>query len=162
MFLRGGGGLGMPTDVPRPPMWIPAFRGFGGERYFLPEHTYDRDGQGLIASVWSVQQLLHPSNVWARLIMEAGSDEEFTEDLHYEVTDFAPTHVLFSRMDCAPVDDRIKHVTASELMAQEVYLFQRDPAAQQPRSEGPPGPEWWQTFATPSTPSTPSSTNSLD
>ena len=106
--------MGDPTDgVPMPAMWIPAFRGFGGERYCLPE-LRTGGGQGMVASVWSVQQLLHPSNVWARLKREAGSDEEFTAGVHYEVTDFEPTHVLFSRVGHTPVVG-IREDTASGL-----------------------------------------------
>ena len=84
----------------------------------------------MVASVWSVQQLLHPSNVWARLRSEAQSDAEFTEGVHYVVTDFEPTHVLFSRRGYTPVVG-IAADTASELRAQEIYLFERD-------LEGPP------------------------
>ena len=148
--------MGVPTDgVPKPPMWIPAFRGFGGERYCLPE-LRTGGGQGMVASVWSVQQLLHPSNVWARLKREAGSDEEFTAGVHYEVTDFEPTHVLFSTVGYTPVVG-IMHDTASLLRAQEIYLFERDPTVPPPELEGPPETEWWQSFTTPSTPSTPNS-----
>ena len=148
-------GMGVPTDgVPKPAMWIPAFRGFGGERYCLPE-LRTGGGQGMVASVWSVQQLLHPSNVWARLKREAGSDEEFTAGVHYEVTDFEPTHVLFSRVGHTPVVG-IRHDTSSELRAQEIYLFERDLTVPPPELEGPPETEWWQSFTTPSTPSTPS------
>ena len=109
----------------------------------------------MVASYWSVQQLLHPSNVWARLKREAGSDEEFTAGVHYEVTDFEPTHVLFSRVGHTPVVG-IRHDTASELRAQEIYLFEHDPTVPPPELEGPPEMEWWQSFTTPSTPSTPS------
>ena len=109
-------GMGVPTDgVPKPAMWIPAFRGFGGERYCLPE-LRTGGGQGMVASVWSVQQLLYPSNVWAMLVDEAQSDAEFTEGVRYEVTDFRPTHVLFSRRGHTPVVGMAAD-TASELRA---------------------------------------------
>ena len=76
----------------------------------------------LVASVWSVQELLHPSNVWARLKREAGSDEEFTAGVHYEVTDFEPTHVLFSRVGHTPVVG-IRHDTASGLRCGAAFPF---------------------------------------
>ena len=42
--------------VARPPPWIPAYRGVGGEQYCLP-HRGTGGGMGLVSSYWSTADL---------------------------------------------------------------------------------------------------------
>ena len=106
----------------------------------------------MVASVLSLHQLLYPRNVWARLVGETQSDAEFTEGVHYEVTDFRPTRVFFSRRGDTPAVG-LAAETAYELRSDEIYDVERELA-------GPAGlgamDETQQSFTTPSTPSTPS------
>ena len=73
-----------------------------GTRMFLPA-LGSGHGRGLIHETWTTEQLLCYLNKWAKLLRTADSDADMKEGVHYELTDWQPTNILYQRGKRHPI-----------------------------------------------------------